>query len=209
MLQASQDTNLVKCTYAALGTTGITVTAAAVGTGGNNLALATSVTAKITLSGAYLTGGTHNTGNATIGSITAGLIKTGTYLITCLTATTFSVYAPDGEYLGAGLFGTPFTDIQVNFTITAGNVACIAGDTFTITTNAASDKYTICTSSATDGSQVAAAILFGTKDVTNADSEATIMSRECEVNLSELIFDSSVNQTSAIAQLAGKGIICR
>ena len=213
MLQASSDTNLVECTYAAMGSTGITVTAAAVGTGGNSLTLATSVSAKITLSGATLTGGTHNTGNATIGSITAGdAIKEGTYVMTCLTATTFNVYDPDGDYLGSGTFGTAFTDNQINFTITAGTVACIAGDTFTITANTGSGKYQPVKSTATDGSQKASAILFGTKDVTTVDKDALVIARQCEVNTSELIFDTSLSSaeiTAAIAELADQGIICR
>ncbi len=212
-LQASVDANLVKCTYAASGSTGIAVTAAAVGTGGNALTLATSVPAKITLSGATLAGGAHNTGNATIGAITAGgSVKTGAYVITCLTATTASVYDPSGDYLGTTTFGTAFADAQVNFTITAGTVPCIAGDTFTITANTGSGKYVPVTASAADGSQIAAAILFATTDATLADQPAPAVLRAAEVNASELVWDASLDAshiTAALAQLAALGIIAR
>ena len=56
-LQASVDANLVKCTYAALGNTGIAITSVLAGTAGNAYNLLTSVAAKITLSAATLLGG--------------------------------------------------------------------------------------------------------------------------------------------------------
>jgi len=206
--------NISNVTCTASGNTGILVTASAVGTAANSYALATSNTDAFTLSGATLLGGTAaNTGDATVTAYTVGSsIKPGTYKAICVTATTANVFDPDGDLLGVATFATPFTDAQINLTITAGSTPCVAGDTFYITPATGAGKYKPVTASATDGSQVASAILYGTTDVTSADKNAVIMARHCEVNLSELIWDSSMTPgliETAKTQLASKSIICR
>lgn len=76
----------------------------------------------------------------------------------------------------------------------------------------ASGKFVILTPLASDGSQLAAGILWGGRDVTAADKQGVIMARLCEVNASELIWPAGITgpQTiTATAQLAAATIILR
>lgn len=77
-----------------------------------------------------------NTGNGTIGTISAGAqMQNGSYAIKFTAATAFTVTAPNGMSLPAGVTGTAYVNSQVNFTITAGGTAFVAGDSFTISQN--------------------------------------------------------------------------
>ena len=99
-LIGSFDTNLVKFAYTVAGTV-ITLKSVAAGTGGNSLTLATSNATAFTLSGATLSGGVANTGNATVGTISAGKnLKPGAYSAICVTATTANVFDPLGNLMG-------------------------------------------------------------------------------------------------------------
>ncbi|WP_233854196.1 head decoration protein [Paraburkholderia sp. HD33-4] len=63
-----------------------------------------------------------------------------------------------------------------------------------------------------DGTQNAAGILWGTKDVTAAPAPATVVTRSCEVNASELIWPAGATPaqiTAATQQLTALGIILR
>jgi hypothetical protein len=75
-----------------------------------------------------------NTGNGTLGNLQTNLIaaQLGAYVITLLTATTFSVTAPDGTPLENGATGTAYDD-GISFLLTAGGTAFQAGDEFTVT----------------------------------------------------------------------------
>jgi hypothetical protein len=93
----------------------------------------------VTASGATLTGGTANTGNATIAMATQSTLPTalsGVYTIVCTAATTANVFDPQGHLLGTCSFGTLFSD-EIQFTITAGGTPCVAGDSFEVTVNSA------------------------------------------------------------------------
>lgn len=74
-----------------------------------------------------------NTGNGTIGSITAAeTAKTGNFVATMLTATTFRVADPDGNRLVDGATGVAYSAAGIGFTITVGGTPMVAGDSFTI-----------------------------------------------------------------------------
>lgn len=76
----------------------------------------------------------------------------------------------------------------------------------------ATGKYVPLDTGAADGSEVAVAVLFATKDVTSADKDALIMARLCEVNGSELIWPDgalTAEITAAKAELALQDIIAR
>ncbi|MGF6792766.1 head decoration protein [Paraburkholderia sp. 35.1] len=63
-----------------------------------------------------------------------------------------------------------------------------------------------------DGSETAAGILWGTKDATVGPVSATAITRDAEVNASELIWPSGATPSqiaTATAQLASVGIILR
>jgi hypothetical protein len=83
------------------------------------------------------TGG--NTGNGTftvaptIGATNPAQFYGGVYAVVFTGATTFNVYDPNGVELQPGVTGTPYVDNKIQFTITAGGTAFVAGDGFNIT----------------------------------------------------------------------------
>jgi hypothetical protein len=116
-----------------------------------------------------------NTGNGTIGAITPGAgasvppglaPEIGVYTLVATSATTFTVTDPEGVVLGNATAGTPYVSNEINFTLTAGGTAFVAGDSFTITPQRGSGSFIACVKTATDGSQVPAAILADTCDAT-------------------------------------------
>jgi hypothetical protein len=80
-----------------------------------------------------------NAGNGTFGTITptaAPGTSIGAYGVVFTDATHFTVTAPDGS-TSTGTTGVAFSALGIGFTITAGGTAFVAGDTFTVTTTAA------------------------------------------------------------------------
>ncbi|MCP1290928.1 head decoration protein [Chromobacterium sp. S0633] len=154
-----------------------------------------------------------NTGNGTFGAITlsAGAIA-GAYAVEFDDATHFVVSDPTGKQVGHGTVGAAFAAGGIGFTITAGGTAFVAADSFTVTVAAGAGKWVLCMATATDGSQIAAGISFGYVDATLLDTPGTVVTRSCEVNASELVWDASMSQgniTAALAQLTALGIIAR
>jgi|GEM_PF-744100 len=87
---------------------------------------------------------TGNTGNGTMGAVTAQPgIMAGAYKIDFTSATAFTVTDPMGNVVGAGSVGAAFST-QVGFTITAGAAAFVAGDGFTITVTGVVQANAIC-----------------------------------------------------------------
>ncbi|UEP42753.1 head decoration protein [Burkholderia sp. B21-005] len=153
-----------------------------------------------------------NTGNGTFGTITVGAAKAGAYAVEFDDATHFVVSDPTGKEVGHGTTGVAFNAGGLGFTITAGGTAFVAGDSFTVTVAAGSGKWVPCTKTATDGSQIAAGISFGLVDATLNDTPGALVVRDCEVNMSELVWDASMDapaQTAALAALLALKIIPR
>lgn len=75
-----------------------------------------------------------NTGNGTLGAIALNTApaELGTYTVTLLSATTFSVAAPDGTALANGTVGTDYDD-GIGFKLTAGATPYAANDSYTVT----------------------------------------------------------------------------
>ena len=166
-----------------------------------------------TATGAAVSG---NTGNGTIGTVSAGATaKAGVYTATCIEPAanggTFTVEDPDGVNVGTAMVGTPFAG-PVVFTIADGTTDFVAGDRFTITVAAGSGKYKEYNPANTDGSQIAVAILYAAVDATAADTEGVVIARHAEVNAAELIWFSGAdaNQKAAgLAQLKTHDIVAR
>lgn len=76
-----------------------------------------------------------NTGNGTIGTLSQTYGASGTWLITMLTATTFSVVTPAGARMKDGATGVAYSAGGIGFTITAGGTAFVAGDSFSVAVN--------------------------------------------------------------------------
>lgn len=166
-----------------------------------------------TATGAAVSG---NTGNGTIGTVSAGATaKAGVYTAICIepgsNLGTFSVEDPDGVTIGTAVVGTPFAG-AVNFTIADGATDFVAGDRFTITVAAGSGKYKEYNPANTDGSQTAVAILLDAVDATAADKDGVVVARHAEVNAAELIWFSGADanqKATALAQLKTLDIIAR
>jgi hypothetical protein len=74
-------------------------------------------------------------GNGLVSALIGGSASIGENITVAMTsATAFSVTGSSSGSLGTGTVGTPFVNTKVNFTITAGGVAFIAGDTWTFST---------------------------------------------------------------------------
>lgn len=166
-----------------------------------------------TATGAAVSG---NTGNGTIGAVSAGATaKAGVYTATCIEPAanggTFTVEDPDGVNVGTAVVGTAFAG-PVVFTIADGATDFVAGDRFTITVAAGSGKYKEYNPANTDGSQTAVAILYAAVDATAADTEGVVIARHAEVNAAELVWFSGAdaNQKSAgLAQIKTNDIVAR
>lgn len=155
-----------------------------------------------------------NTGNGTSSAVTTtGYAPTlGQYTVEFDSATQFMVSAPNGQEIGHGVTGTAFSAGGLNFTITAGGTAFAPADSFVITVAPGVGLWVTCTATAVDGSQNAAGICFGLSDASLNNIHGAIVTRACEVNISELVWDPTMNATSqanALAQLAVLGIIGR
>ena len=166
-----------------------------------------------TATGAAVSG---NTGNGTIGTVSAGsAAKPGVYQIICIEPATdsgtFEVEDPDGVIVGRAVVGSAFAG-PVNFTIADGGTDFAAGDRFTVTVAAGSGKYKEYNPANTDGSQTALAIALDAVDASGGDTPAVIIARHAEVNAAELIWFSgatSDQKTTGLGQLATQTIIAR
>lgn len=209
LLMGSSDTNLSKMTYALSGAV-VTCTAVQAGTGGNALTLATNDSTNITLSGATLSGGVANTGNATItaGPTLGVAAKSGTYKIVCTAATTANVFDPTGALLGTLTFGTAFSSAQIGLTITAGGTLCVAGDSFFVKVGVPTYFYKQAIASATDGSQNPCAILLDQALASggNVTGAVAVMG---EFNGNAIILDPSITLAQATAALIPLGIFIK
>jgi hypothetical protein len=204
-LNGSTDTNLVKFTYSLAGAV-ITTTAAAPGTGGNALTLATSDTAAFTLSGATLSGGTANAGAETIGSLTAGpRLKSGNYVVALTSTTAFTVTDPSGVALAPGVVGTAYSDPQINFTVTTG-ASIAAGDQFIIAAAPATNAYVLASAAAVDGSQNPICVLA---DYTVAGSVLAPVYLMGEFNVNAMTFGAGISVAAAKAALRPLGIFLK
>lgn len=104
-----------------------------------------------------------NTGNGTLGSITKGAaVRPGVYTLRATSATVFSVAGPDGAAMPNATVGTPYVSAGVNFTLTAGGTAFVAGDAFDIIVP--SGNFVSSVATASDGSEIPTAILIDDAD---------------------------------------------
>jgi hypothetical protein len=133
-------------------------------------------------------GGNTGTGTATV--LSAGtLSQTGVYQVRFLTATTFTVTDPNGAALPNGVNGA-YANPKINFTITAGGTAFIAGDGFDITVAAGANTYKKAVATAVDGSQNPSAILAEQSDASGGDVNGGIYLTG-EFNENRVAYDGS------------------
>lgn len=153
--------------------------------------------------------GAGNTGNGTIGTLSTGSAPLiGVYTLTATDATHFAVVDPEGNSLGSATAGTPFTSTGINFTITAGGTAFVAGDTFSVEVYDAVGVYIESVKSASDGSQNPVAILADDADAT-AGPVTTGAYLAGEFNLAALIYDASWTPATLTSGLRPYGIFAK
>ena len=154
-----------------------------------------------------------NAGNGTFGAITvAAPAVVGPYVVEFDSATNYVVSAPNGQEIGHGSTGAAFAAGGLGFTITAGGTPFAAADSFTVTVAGGTGKYAPYNPLANDGTEVAAGILYDTRDTTLADQRAVADVRgPMRANVNELIWGANVTttpqQAAALAQLAALGIL--
>ncbi|AIO46823.1 bacteriophage lambda head decoration D family protein [Burkholderia cepacia] len=144
--------------------------------------------------------GASNTGNGTIGSVSANGALAGAYVLTATAATTFSVTDPEGNALPPATVGTAYSQSGIGFTLTAGATAFAAGDTFTIEIEDAVGTYKLSVKTASDGSQIPSAILADYADASAGPVTAGAYVA-AEVNARALNFDPSWDIPSLRAAL--------
>jgi len=140
--------------------------------------------------------------------------QVGTYKIIMTDATHYTVTNPGGETVGTGVSAVAFVD-EIKFVLTAGSTPFVAGDEFDfpVTGVSGAGKYVPAVLSATDGSQTGAAVLIHKVDATSADVPTAVISRQAQVNVHLLQYDTTINDAGAkakiAADLAAVGIIVR
>lgn len=97
--------------------------------------LLSQLNAFLTAQGMTLAPSYTGTGNGTISGLIGGSASAAELItLTATDATHFSVSGSASGAIGTAVVGTPFTSTKINFTITAGGTAFVAGDVFTVTT---------------------------------------------------------------------------
>jgi hypothetical protein len=133
-----------------------------------------TVLGKITKGAITAAAESSNTGNGNCDTLSLGAnAKVGSYTVKATAATTFSVIDPAGVRLADATAGTAYTG-AINFTVTAGATAFVAGDSFTIAIAAGSEYYKKVNSANVDGSQIADCVLEYDADASSADVNATV-----------------------------------
>ena len=143
---------------------------------------------------------TQNTGDGTssaVAVLAAG--KSGQYTVTFTSATAFTVYDPAGATVGAGTAGTAF-NTQINFTITAGATAFVAGDGFVITVDVTRWQFAEWNSGTVYG------VLY---EGGLTGQERSVVARDAEVQISGLRVPSGKAIGAVISGLDARGIAAR
>ncbi|MEX3690816.1 head decoration protein [Paraburkholderia sp. BR14263] len=187
---------------------------------GGMLTLAGTVLGQISATAApsaTVTPGATNTGNGalTVGTQpVAGETPAGIYTATFTGANTYDVSGPGGLLDRDQQVASNFDADGMVFSIAAGATPFVAGDTFTIAVAmpGTAGAWAPWNPAAADGSQVAAGVIFATKNATTGDCPALAITRNAEVNASELIWPPAATQAqivAATAQLQKVGILAR
>jgi hypothetical protein len=143
-----------------------------------------------------------NTGNGAFGAIAVGdPAVAGVYTLRMQDATHYVVEDPAGVEIGHSVTAVAFNAGGLSFTWTAGGVAMVPGDSYTITVAAGSGKYVPYDPTGDDGREFASA----------ADKKAVAHVRgPMRVNSNELVWGANVTttpqKTAALAALAALGI---
>jgi hypothetical protein len=147
-----------------------------------------------------------NTGNGTVGAMTEGVTpKYGAFTLKATSPTVFSVTDPEGVALPNATVGTAYTNAELNFTITAGGTAFVAGDGFTLTALNTVGNVILSVRTASDGSQNPVCILADYADA-SAGPVKTGGYFAGEFNMNAINVDPSWTPQQILTALAARNI---
>jgi len=166
------------------------------------------------------TAGEHNSGGATVTSVTGGAkTKKGVYTIECTSFTASplavecSVTDPDGNVLPSATAFGAYTSDQINFTLTDGSPNIAVGDYWTITVADGSGYVKGIDFDAVDGSQKAYGILVGDVDATSGNTAGVAVVRDARFVAANLVYPTTSpavtnsQKAYALAELAKNNVI--
>lgn len=157
-----------------------------------------------------------NTGNGTVGSLTAGTgVQRGTYRLVATepgsNAGVFQVIDPQGRVIGDATVAVGYTG-EINFTIADGATDFIAGDAFTIEVSGGSYKVKEYDAADTDGGHRPFGVLYAAVNATAGDARGVALVRDCEVRIDNLVWFAGATtgqKNAAYDLLASQGVIAR
>lgn len=168
-----------------------------------------SVLGQISTSSVIPTPGATNTGNGTVGALSAtSAAKAGPYALVATSPTVFTVTDPEGAAMPNATVGTAYSQNGLSFTIAAGGTSFVAGDTFSLDYTDSIGNFILSVKTATDGSQNPSAILADYSDASAGpvNAGAYVMA---EVNGRALNFDPSWNLQTLTSALRPNGIFVK
>jgi hypothetical protein len=146
------------------------------------------------------TANTQNTGNGTVSAVSVlAAALPGTYTVVFTSATAFNVMNPSGTLVASGSTGTAF-NTQINFTITAGATAFVAGDGFRIMVDVTRWQYAIWNAGTVFG------VLY---EGGLAGQERAVVARDAEVQISRVLIPAGKAIGTVISGLDARGIAAR
>tara|TARA_R110001583_G_scaffold189552_2_gene352724 strand:+ start:24500 stop:25141 length:642 start_codon:yes stop_codon:yes gene_type:complete len=157
-----------------------------------------------------------NTGDGTLDAatvITGKAAVLGTYVLTALDATHFSVETPSGNKLKDAVVGTEYVSTHLSgFTVAAGGTAFVAGDILTVTVAVGTGEFVALDPAKDDGSQIAKAVLFSGVDASSSSQKAVLITRLATVDDNRLIWPEGITadqKAAAIASLATNHLLVK
>lgn len=143
---------------------------------------------------------TQNTGNGTSSAVAVlAAAKAGEYRVTFTAPTAFNVYDPTGTLVASGSTGAAF-NTQINFTITAGATAFVAGDGFRIVVDVTKWQYALWNAGTVYG-------VIYESGLTGQERSAVV--RDAEVQISRILVPAGKTIGTVIAGLDARGIAAR
>jgi hypothetical protein len=178
---------------------------------GQNLAAGTVLGQIVEAVGTKISG----TGDGTISAVTVGPnVQAGTYVLTGKTeganAGTFSVRAPNGNYLPDLTVAQAYATTHINLTVGDGAADWDIGDVIHVTVEPST--YVQLDPDGDDGSQIAAGILLRSTNATDAAQACVAVARDAEVKVGALLWPEGITDgemAAAVASLNSRGILLR
>lgn len=181
---------------------------------GQNLAAGTIVGQLLDVGAAIAVGTPTGNGLITLGA-PGTAVQVGTYKLVCVAAAgnggTFNFYAPNGQLIRqVTVAGGAAANDHFAVTIADGGNDFAVNDTFTVTV--AGGNFEALDPAGTDGTQIAAAILFGAVDATDVDQPGVFVHQFAVIASGELVWPEGITtpqKASATAQLAARNLVLR